>query len=782
MMPAPETKTWPFHPASIPEFLKQHKRWAPWRASRNAKRGQWDKIPHDPYLPARGISTTKPGAWGTWVVALEVYERSQERGAAIKFAGLGFCMTRKNGPEHNLVGIDMDNCVTDGVIAPWAQAIVDAVGSYTEFSPGRKGIRIFCLGTIPADWTNHSIGIEVYAGHAPRFLTVTGAWLIGTPQEVLPALPGVLEAIAADYAKARGDANLAPIADDLALPELLDELLLPDVAALPLPGAVEAFLLRGEVDGDRSQVLHASGICLYAAGLSDEQVLSVLAANEYALGVALDHRGQDGDRALQYLWREHCLKAKKRGQGPVASPDEFDVIEVVASSRTVDDGVSDLLGPPPAGVAVAEAAGGAAGGSTSAAVPEGHELVGGRVTRSLPNLTRNTRTGLHHGSPSNIERVLARRDLCGMFLRVDTFKDELVYSTAAGNWVDYRPFKDVDYSILQLRLARELAFDKVERADIKAMVRVVAERQAFDTAIAWLEGLRWDGVPRVERFFIDYFGAADTPYVRAVGRYAWTALAGRALVPGEKADIVPVLVGDQGTIKSSALAAMVNDDYFVEVSFTERPDDLARKMRGKLVVEISELDGLRTRELEGIKAWVTKCWETWVPKYMEFSTRYGRRAIPFGTTNDPEFLADHTGNRRWAPIVISRADKAAISRDRDQLWAEAACMYTVLGVDYHLAEQLAVEVHEAHTITEPWAEFVEDWLNTEDNVAGTTPRTCEFLRTDEIAREGLQLDSARFTKAAEMRIGKAMRELGYDRVQRKVGGRNVRVWTAKGSE
>jgi predicted P-loop ATPase len=308
----------------------------------------------------------------------------------------------------------------------------------------------------------------------------------------------------------------------------------------------------------------------------------------------------------------------------------------------------------------------------------------------------------------------------------------------------------------------------------------VAERNAFDTAIAWLEAKQWDGEPRVEQFFTKYFGAADSPYVRAVSRYAWTALAGRVLVPGEKADMVPVLIGNQGSIKSSALAAMVERAHFVEVSFTERADDLARKMRGKLVIEISELHGLHTRELEGIKAWVTKTHETWIPKYMEFATDYGRRSICFGTTNEPEFLADITGNRRWAPIVISRADKDAISRDRDQLWAEAACMYAVLGVDYHLAERLAVEVHEAHTITEPWAEFIEDWLDTEDTIAGGTPRTREFLRVGEVAKEALQLDSSRMSKAFEQRIGKALRECGYERIQKKVDGKKRWVWVARG--
>ena len=74
----------------------------------------------------------------------------------------------------------------------------------------------------------------------------------------------------------------------------------------------------------------------------------------------------------------------------------------------------------------------------------------------------------------------------------------------------------------------------------------------------WAQSLGpWDGTPRVDKFLHTYFGAEDNDYSTAVSRYLWTALAGRALKPGIKADMVPILYGQQGTIKSSAIAALV---------------------------------------------------------------------------------------------------------------------------------------------------------------------------------------------------------------------------------
>lgn len=120
--------------------------------------------------------------------------------------------------------------------------------------------------------------------------------------------------------------------------------------------------------------------------------------------------------------------------------------------------------------------------------------------------------------------------------------------------------------------------------------------------------------------------------------------------------------------------------FFTEISFAEKDDDLARKMRGRLVAEIGELRGLNTKELESIKAFVTRTHENWIPKYREFATQFPRRLVFVGTTNEDEFLADKTGNRRWLPVEVSKVDVKAIKRDLLLLWAEAREVFQRLGV------------------------------------------------------------------------------------------------------
>ncbi|PUE41421.1 AAA family ATPase [Limnohabitans sp. Bal53] len=313
-----------FNSDKIPQELKAQKRWAPWKAVWSEKRGKYDKIPC--HVNGHGISTAKPEQWFTYAEALQAYANAADR-----YAGLGYVMT---GP-HDLVGIDLDNCIKREKvkpwaekIEPWAQEIIDQARSYTELSPSGTGLRIFVRGTVPDDWTNHIVGVEIYAGHQGRFLTVSGSRL-KTSVEVINAAPaGFLDGLFGKYGK-----PAAPKADTpaTAMPDLLDELSLPGLDELGLHHKVKDFLTEGAADGDRSRLVQAAGVALYAAGLNDEQVFSVLVSNPYVMEVALDHRRQDPERAMQYLWAEHCQKAKPKATSKVATADDF---EDVSSAHT----------------------------------------------------------------------------------------------------------------------------------------------------------------------------------------------------------------------------------------------------------------------------------------------------------------------------------------------------------------------------------------------------------------------------------------------------------------
>ena len=365
----------------------------------------------------------------------------------------------------------------------------------------------------------------------------------------------------------------------------------------------------------------------------------------------------------------------------------------------------------------------------------------------------------------------------GLSFGIDTFRDELMLAERPGQW---RPVTDVDLIQLRVRFERmQGGIPNIGREMMRDAVTAVAEQFKFDSAQLWLAQLSWDGQPRIERFLTDYFGADDTPYVRATSLYLWTALAGRVLVPGIQADIMPILVGEQGLLKSTAIAAMApSPEFFAEINLSDKDADLARIMRGKLIVEIGELKGMRSREIEHTKAFVTRRYEQWVPKYKEFTSTYARRAVLFGTTNEDEFLEDATGARRFNPINVRRADRRAIERDRLQLWAEAReCFEQDLafgggGLIWQEAQRLARAVHEEFTVDDPWTDDVSRWLAERDD------KNAPFSSTD-CLKGALLLPGNQLHNGSKKRLALILKRLGYVDGRLYLNGKRTRVWMTK---
>ena len=222
-----------------------------------------------------------------------------------------------------------------------------------------------------------------------------------------------------------------------------------------------------------------------------------------------------------------------------------------------------------------------------------------------------------------------------------TATEHLVRMLMIGQPGAWRPLTDVDYGALRAGFERR-GFKPVPAEIMKTAVEMVAHQRRFDSAIEWAGTLKWDGVSRINNSLSRYLGCADTPYTRAVGAYLWTALAGRCLVPGIKADMALILVSpEQGKRKTSVIEAIAPyPDAFVEVSLEHRDEDMSRKMRGKLVAEIAEMRGLKGRDSEAVKAWVSRRREEWTPKYKEFATTYERRLVLIGTANEMGLLSD----------------------------------------------------------------------------------------------------------------------------------------------
>ncbi len=397
------------------------------------------------------------------------------------------------------------------------------------------------------------------------------------------------------------------------------------------------------------------------------------------------------------------------------------------------------------------------------------------VVEAAPTFKRDKK-GKIEATISNVEKALDCDSFCGVKIRFDEFKDEIM--VAPSGTCDWRTFTDADYPRIRIALENK-GFKPVSRDLAREAVLLLADENRFDSAIEWLESLDWDGVPRIDTFLTRYFSVQSTDYSVAVSRYMWSALAGRVLSPGCKVDMMPIFYGAQGVGKSSGVAAMVPDPrFFSEFSFGEREDDLSRKMRGCLIGEFGELRGLHTRELEHIKAFVTRPHEKWVPKFKEFTSSFPRRLLFIGTTNQKEFLADETGNRRWLPVEVGQVDTAAITADRLQLWAEGRQLFKAVGVCYKDAQGLATATHAEHTISDDWEFVIGRWLGETDLLTGQ-PNCEKVLTSVEILSGALSIDAKHVGRREQMRLSKVMMALGYERGVRRIGGVIVRCYVGE---
>jgi predicted P-loop ATPase len=231
------------------------------------------------------------------------------------------------------------------------------------------------------------------------------------------------------------------------------------------------------------------------------------------------------------------------------------------------------------------------------------------------------------------------------------------------------------------RQANELGF-RPSKAFMRDALSSIAVDNRRHPLQEFLKGLRWDGVPRVERLFIDHAHAEDNALNRAIGKLLLVAMVRRILQPGCKFDYMLILQGPQGCGKSLFCKELAGGSEFFEecVTLAADPKKLIENTSGKWVVEIAELSGLTAKNIEHQKALITRAVDRSRLAYGDFTTTAPRQFVFIGTTNDEVFLRDTSGNRRYLPVRVSDIDIAALKLDREQLLAEACELEKTYGL------------------------------------------------------------------------------------------------------
>ena len=227
-----------------------------------------------------------------------------------------------------------------------------------------------------------------------------------------------------------------------------------------------------------------------------------------------------------------------------------------------------------------------------------------------------------------------------------------------------------------------------------ALLGVVSVERLYHPVKEYLGGLSWDGVERLDTLLIDYLGAEDTPYVRAVTRKTLVAAVARIYRPGVKFDSILVLNGAQGIGKSTLFAKLGGRWYSDSLSISDMKDKTApEKLQGYWILELGELAGIKKLDVETVKSFITRTDDKYRQSYGVSVESHPRSCIIVGTTNsDGGFLRDITGNRRFWPVRVRGYGKyhAWELTEGDQIWAETIKRYND-GEELFLKGSLAEE-------------------------------------------------------------------------------------------
>lgn len=310
-------------------------------------------------------------------------------------------------------------------------------------------------------------------------------------------------------------------------------------------------------------------------------------------------------------------------------------------------------------------------------------------------------------------------------------------------------------------------------------LRRVAHLNPTHAVRDYLDGLKWDGEQRARHVFHRYLGAAADPLTEEMA-YRWLLSAvARIFEPGCKVDSMVVLVGPGGIGKSQFGAALAGQ-WFSETPFVIGDKDAYLALQGAWVYEMAELTATRRADVEAVKAFVSGRVDRVRRPYERTVSELPRQCVFLGSTNEQQFLADPTGNRRFWPVACGHAPEDEVWRRidglravRDQVWAEVVAAYR-RGERWVLppgVAQLLAGRHLQYELESPWADTLDDWLR-------SSAASLYVQRGLPIgaALEHLGVPTGQRGRHHSLQVGEALTRLGWERRMARVSGGHERRW------
>jgi predicted P-loop ATPase len=323
------------------------------------------------------------------------------------------------------------------------------------------------------------------------------------------------------------------------------------------------------------------------------------------------------------------------------------------------------------------------------------------------------------------------------------------------------PVRDNDVGWVQEYL-QACGLETIPKDTVHQAVDVRAAERTFHPIRDYLNGLTWDGTPRIGGWLHTYCRAEPSPYAEGIGTMFLVALVARAFDPGCKLDYLPILEGGQGIRKSTA-CSILGGPWFSDnlPDIAGNAKDVTQHLNGKWLIELPELSAMDKAGAGRLKQFLTRTVERYRPSYGRKEVIEPRQCVFIGTTNEAAYLRDSTGARRFWPVKVGidgPVDTNALIRDRDQLFAEAVVLYragTLWWPDSTFETTQIQPEQEARYEADAWEIAVREWMDKEPLINQTTVLW--------VAQDALSIETSRLGTSEQRRIAAVLERLGWVR-------------------
>jgi len=248
------------------------------------------------------------------------------------------------------------------------------------------------------------------------------------------------------------------------------------------------------------------------------------------------------------------------------------------------------------------------------------------------------------------------------------------------------------------------------------------------------------------------------------------------MIPGCQADSALILISEEQGLGKSTACKILGKGWSADSTIDIGSKDSMQNINGVWIYELAELSSVRSaRDIETVKQFISSRFDRYRSSYGRRAADHPRQVVFIGSTNNAHCLHD-TQNRRFWPVDVATIDLDRLSKEVDQLWAEASVRYQNGEIWYPRDEKIKelIRTHgTAHTEIDPWQSPIAEHLAKEPltNPKLLQPITSEYLLTDVI-----KIPVKDQTRAHQMRIGLVMKSLGYTSKQVMEDNNRERRW------